>query len=59
MCETYLHQTQEILGRELPEIPVQIMQDDFIKNVELVQNFAKPVVFLKAAQLVIFLPVIA
>lgn len=49
VCETYLHQTQKILGRELPEIPVQIMQDDFIKNVELVQNFAKPVVFFKGS----------
>lgn len=49
VCETYLHQTQKILGQELPEIPVQIIQDDFIKNVELVQKFAKPVVFFKGS----------
>lgn len=49
MCETYLRQSQEILGQQLPEISVKPIKEDFIKNVELVRNFTKPVVFFKGS----------
>ena len=49
LCETYLRQSQEIVGQQLPEISVKPIKEDFIKNVELVRNFTKPVVFFKGS----------
>ncbi len=49
LCETYLEQSKEILSRELPNISVQPIKTDFIKNVDIVKNFTLPVVFFKGS----------
>ncbi|MEY3223759.1 MAG: hypothetical protein RLZZ203_2615 [Cyanobacteriota bacterium] len=49
LCKTYLHQTEEIVTRELPEILIKPLEEDFIKNVDLVKNFSTPVVFFKGS----------
>ncbi|NES06601.1 MAG: L-histidine N(alpha)-methyltransferase [Okeania sp. SIO2F4] len=49
LCETYLEQSEEILSRELPNISVQPIKTDFIKNVDIVKNFSLPVVFFKGS----------
>ncbi|NES78467.1 MULTISPECIES: L-histidine N(alpha)-methyltransferase [unclassified Okeania] len=59
LCQTYLDQSEEILSRELPEISVEKINTDFIKKIDLIKNFTKPVVFLKEVQLPIFLQIIA
>ncbi|NES89548.1 MULTISPECIES: L-histidine N(alpha)-methyltransferase [Okeania] len=45
LCQTYLDQSEEILSRELPEISVEKINTDFIKKIDLIKNFTKPVVF--------------
>ncbi len=49
LCETYLIQSEEILSYELPEVLVEPIKTDFIKNVDLVSNYNLPVVFFKGS----------
>lgn len=49
LCETYLDDSESILAHELPEVSVQKIKDDFIKNVDLIKNFPLPVVFFKGS----------
>ena len=49
LCETYLNRSREILGEELPDISVQPIKTDFIKNVDIVGQFPRPVVFFKGS----------
>ena len=49
LCETYLIQSEEILSDELPEVLVKPIKTDFIKNVDIVNNYNLPVVFFKGS----------
>ncbi len=49
LCQTYLDESKEILNQTLPEVSVNKIKSDFIKNVELVSNFSLPVVFFKGS----------
>ncbi len=49
LCETYLIQSKAILADELPEVAVETIKTDFIKNLALVSNYKKPVVFFKGS----------
>ena len=49
LCETYLTRSEEILADELPEVSVEKIKTDFIKNVDLVGNYDLPVVFFKGS----------
>lgn len=49
LCQTYLDQSEEILSHTLPGVAVEKINSDFIKNLELVGNYDKPVIFFKGS----------